>query len=221
MRVGALVIGVLIALVGLTIDFVDIMSTSIVVTESHPVARSLPDAVIYYWTFFTHIANLGLLLVYVAELTGWRWLRWFRTPIGRASMAANITLVMVFFHVMLAPTYNFVGALAVSNVLLHYVGPLYYLAWWGLGADHGTLRWRDIPMMLVPGILYLAWALVRGAVVHEYPYEIINADKLGYGGVAVGAAIVIGAVAVFCCSLVIADKLLAIGSTDDRSASLR
>jgi hypothetical protein len=125
-----------------------------------------------------------------------------------ASAAAFITLVMLYYHFMLAPTLKMEGALLVATYLLHYVAPLIYLAWWALFAPHGTLRWSSIPLMLLPGIGYVAWALARGAVVNEYPYDILDAGKFGYGAVAIGVGVLIVAVSVFSAIIVAADGWL-------------
>jgi hypothetical protein len=201
-------LAMLVGIVGLLIDGWMIFPSVMTVSALNPVARSLPDALIYFWTYFTHLTNLGLVLVYLAELTGWRWLGWFRRPNTQALMAGFITLVMAFYHFMLAPYYQMEGGLLVATILLHYVAPIAYLAWWAVFARHGSLRFRDIPLMWVPGLIYVAWVLIRGLWAREYPYDILNPDKFGYGGVAIGVGVIFVAVTVFCCVLVFFDRLL-------------
>lgn len=178
-------------------------------------ARGVLDLLVYYWTFLTHLSNLGLLLVYLSTAVGWRWLGWFRQPVTRAGLAGIIALVMVFFHVMLAPHYSFAGPVVVSNFLLHTVTPLAYLAWWLLGA-HDEIRLRDVPVMIIPGLAYVAWALLRGLVVGEYPYTILDptfalpgGQAQGYLGVAIGVAVILILVALFDMGLVLVDAFLA------------
>lgn len=201
-------LAMLIGIVGLVIDGWMIFPSLMTVSAQNPVARSLPDALVNFWTYFTHLTNLGLVLVYLSELTGWRWLGWFRQPVTQALMAGFITLVMVFYHFMLAPYYQMEGALAVATFMLHYVTPIAYLIWWAAFARHGTLKFRDIPLMWVPGLVYVGWVLVRGLWAHEYPYDILNPDKFGYGGVAIGVGVIFVAVTVFCCVLIFFDRLL-------------
>lgn len=201
-------LALLIGLAGLAIDAWMIFPPIMTVTVQNPVARSLPDAFIYFWSYFTHLTNLGLVLVYLAALTSLPWLGWFRKPTTQALMAGFITLVMLFYHFMLAPYYQFEGGLLVATILLHYVAPIAYLIWWAAFAGHGTLKFRDIPMMWVPGLVYVAWVLVRGLWAREYPYDILNPDKFGYGGVAIGVGVIFAAVTVFCCLLVFFDRLL-------------
>jgi hypothetical protein len=209
MRVLATILGIVIGLIGLGIDFVEIIPGTLVVTETNPVPRSLPGALIWFWTYFTHLTNLGLVLVYLAVLTGWRWLRPLASPRWMALMGGYILLVMIYYHVALAPLYTFEGLLLVATITLHYVAPIYYLLWWAAFAPHGGLRFAEIGWMLLPGLAYLAWALARGAVVNEYPYDILDAGKFGYGAVAIGVGALLAAVVVFCALIIAADKLLA------------
>src|SRR5690349_498885 len=119
MKLALAWIGILAGLLGLAIDAWEIFPSTMAAGDLNPVARSLPDALVYFWTFFTHLTNLWLLLVYAAELTGARWLTWFRRPLIQASAAAFITLVMLFYHFMLAPALHMEGALAIATYLLH------------------------------------------------------------------------------------------------------
>lgn len=201
--------GIAVGVIGLALDFWVIFPSVMTVTAENPVARSLPDTLVYFWTFFTHVTNLWLVLTYVAVVSGWTWLGWFRRPVIMASAAAFITLVMLYYHFMLAPTLDMQGALAIATWLLHYVAPILYLVWWTLFAPHGVLRFKHIGLMLLPGIAYVAWALLRGAVVGEYPYDILDAGKFGYGAVAVGVGVLLVAVTIFSVIIVGGDRWLA------------
>jgi hypothetical protein len=207
-RILATSLGILIGLIGLTIDFIEIVPPALVASATNPVARSLPDALVWFWTYFTHLSNLGLVLVYVAVLTGRRGLGWFANVRTQAAIGGYILLVMLYYHFMLAPQYRFEGAMLVSTITLHYVTPIYYLCWWALFTPHGSLRLVHIPGMLIPGFVYVGWVLLRGLVATEYPYDILDAAKNGYGGVAIGVGMLLIAVAVFCAALVGVDRLL-------------
>jgi hypothetical protein len=200
--------GILLGVTGLILNFTVIMPDAVTATAQHP-ARDWPNALIYYFSFFTHLTNLGLVLVYLSDFRAGVWLGWFRRPTTRATMGAVIILVMLYYHFMLAPLYHFTGNLAIANVLLHYVTPILYLAWWGLFSSHGALRFAQIPLLLLPPLIYLIYVLVRGAIVAEYPYEIVDVGKYGYGQVTINAAVLTIAVALFTAIVVGADKLIA------------
>lgn len=216
LRVPYVAIAILIGVVGLALDFWVIAGT-MVASAANPLARSLPNMLVYYWTFLTNLSNLGLILVYASDLSKARWLGWFRQPVTRAGMAGIITLVMGFYHVMLAPTLiDMPQAIVVSNILLHTVTPLLYLGWWLLFSGHGTLRYRNLPMMLAPGLIYVAYVLVRGPIAGEYPYTILDPGfaipghgAQGYLGVAIGVIILLVMVALFDLILTFIDGRLA------------
>jgi hypothetical protein len=202
LRTLATLLGLVIGLAGLGIDFWQIVPATS--AKSGAVV-----ALIGFWSYFTHLTNLMIVLIYLANLTGARWLGWARHKRTEALMAGYIALVMVFYHFLLAPYFTFEGWLLVATILLHYVAPTFYLVWWLLFARHGGLRFADIPLMLAPGLIYVAIILARGALTGIYPYDILDAAKNGYGGVAVGVGIIAAAVAAFSALAVLVDRWLA------------
>lgn len=170
--------------------------------------HDLLDALLFFFTFFTILTNLMLVLIYLSALTGWRWLGWWRTPVVRAMMVASITLVMGFYHLVLAGLWAPEGWFRVADVTLHYVTPLLYIVWWLLFQPRGKLRFGDIGWMLLPPTLWLVWAMVRGAIVGEYPYPILDAQQLGYGTVAVNVAVVLAVLVVLFALAIALDRWL-------------
>jgi hypothetical protein len=202
-------LGIVVGAAGLLIDFWVIAGALTTASPDNPVARSLGYVVIYYFVFLTHVTNLGLLLAYASTLGAGPWLGWFRAEKTRAMLAGLIALVGLFYHFELAPTLHLTGPIVYANVLLHYFSPVLYLAWWGAFGRHGGVRLRDIPSMLLAPFVYLLWALGRGAVVHDYPYGIIDVDKLGYRLVALNAAVVFIELSLLLLVVVGVDTLLA------------
>jgi hypothetical protein len=202
-------LGVAVGLAGLLLDFWVIVGGLTTVSPENPVAMSLPYVVIYYVTFLTHLANLGVVLVYCSSLSEWRGLGWFRRERTRAMLAGLIALVGLFYHFLLAPTLRLAGPIVYANFLLHYVAPVLYLVWWGAFCRHGGVRFRHIPPMLLAPLIYFLWTMLRGAVVHDYPYGIIDVDKLGYPIVMLNAAVVFIELTVLLLAVVGADILLA------------
>src|SRR5690606_38541484 len=100
-------------LLGLAINLAIILPSLITASPGTPVALTLPAALVSFWTYFTHLTNLGLVLLYLADISGWRSLRWLRDPHSRAAMAVYITLGMVHYHFTLAPHPQSEGALPV------------------------------------------------------------------------------------------------------------
>ena len=140
-----------------------------------------------FFSFFTIWTNIA-----VALTAGWlalrseaSWRRW------EVSMISAVTLFIVFvgvvYHALLSGDHNPTGVPAVTNVLLHYVIPIAMLAAWLTIVPKGRLRLADPVVWLAYPLTYLAFAMVRGALIGSYPYFFLNADFYGLGGVALHA----------------------------------
>lgn len=162
---------------------------------------SLGGALWFYFTFFTILTNLMLVLIYLSELDQTRWLGWWRSPATRAMMAGIMVVVSVFYHVMLADLWQPTGLQLLADIVLHYVAPWFFVVWWLLFQPHGQLAWRNLWAMTSFPLVYLAWAMLRGAIVDEYPYPILEANTRGYGAVAINC---IAMLAAFLASYVVA-----------------
>jgi hypothetical protein len=169
---------------------------------------SIFGAVIYFFTFYTILTNLMLVLIYASDLWPRESLRWWRSPVTRGMMAAAITLVGLFYHFVLASTWNPQGWFKVADVALHYATPIFFVAWWVLFQWHGKLKFGDIPIMLLPSTVWLVFAMIRGAIITEYPYPILEAHKLGYPQVAINIVVVLAGVTLLCAAIVAIDRAL-------------
>ena len=152
--------------------------------------HDFPGTLVYFFTFYTILTNIMLVLVYASDLTTAGWLAWWRSPVTRGMMAGAIALVGIFNHLLLADLQDLSGLSAFCDLLLHSVTPAYFVLWWIVLQPKGTLRIADIPIMLLPTLIWLVWAMVRGAIVGEYPYPILDAQKLGYAAVGINCVYV-------------------------------
>ena len=73
---------------------------------------------------------------------------------------------------------------------------------------HGKLKFSDIPIMLLPPTIWLIYAMIRGAIVTEYPYPVLEADRLGYGQVAINVLVILAGLTLLCAIVVAIDKAL-------------
>jgi hypothetical protein len=149
--------------------------------------RDVPGALGTFFSYYTILSNIALLLIYLSELVAWRWLEVFRKLDVTGMMLANMALVVLFVHFLLRGTGRLTGLFLVCDYLLHYVTPLIYLVWWLLAVRHGPLLIRRVPIMLVPTFVYFLYIMARGAWVKEYPYPVLDAARLGYGQVLLNA----------------------------------
>ena len=170
--------------------------------------ESLISALVFYFSFFTITSNLMLAAIYLSDLIAWRWLEWWRTPWVRGMMAGAIALVMAVYHFLLFGLADIDIWFIIADRTLHYVDPVLYIVWWLAVVPHGRLRWGQIPLMLVYPLVYIAYAMARGAVTAQYPNPFLAADKLGYAQVAINCVFMfVGVIAIYA-AVIWLDRLL-------------
>ncbi len=170
--------------------------------------HDLLGTIVFFFTYYTILTNIMLVLIYLSELTPAGWLGWWRSPVTRGMMAGAIALVGIFNHLLLADLQDLSGLSAFCDLMLHYVTPVLFVVWWLIVQPHGRLRLGNIPVMLLPTLIWLVWAMARGAVIGEYPYPILDAQKLGYGAVAINCLFVFIGLLVLYLFVVGLDRLL-------------
>lgn len=202
--------GLLLGLAGLVLQFTISMQALLAT------GRDLPGALGHFFSYYTILNNIAVVLVYLSAVTSAGWLSLFRRPMVRAIVAANIALVGLYVLFVLRFLQSLEGLFVLADALLHYVCPLIYVVWWAVTQRHGTLRWSNLPLMILPTLVYFVYAMARGAWVQEYPYPILNAVQLGYGQVGINAMYMTVFLAVLTLIVIAADTLLARTSRTSR-----
>ncbi|OKI50449.1 Pr6Pr family membrane protein [Micromonospora sp. CB01531] len=141
-----------------------------------------------YFTIQSNVAVGGF-----AGYAAWRC--WHDRPeppsVLKGAVTLYITITGVVYHLVLAnPASPFAMAQpdralgdALGNQFLHTVVPLLAVTDWVLFDQRGRLRLRYAAWWLAFPLAYLGFALVRGLIVHRYPYPFVDAGQLGYDGV--------------------------------------
>ncbi|SEP97451.1 hypothetical protein SAMN05428969_1361 [Devosia sp. YR412] len=195
-------LGLLMGAAGLILQF--ILSFQVAMAAG----RDIPGFLGHFFAFYTILTNVVLVLIYASQLWPKAPLALFRRPMVRGFMAANIALVGLYVFFVLRFINPLSGIPLVADTILHYVCPTIYVLWWLLTLRHALLRWADLPAMLLPTLAYFVYILARGAWVQEYPYPFLNAIKLGYPQVLLGAVYMAVALAVLCLATIALDKSL-------------
>jgi hypothetical protein len=148
-----------------------------------------------YFGYFTNLSNIlaaGILIISAVYLMQ------SRKPSGtddllRGAATLYMAITGVVYAVLLSGE-DLGLLLPWVNILLHIIMPLAVVADWIYQPPRAKLSLRQLPYWLIfPGV-FLIYTLIRGAVVHWYPYPFLNPDKVdGYGGVALYSLGVLGA----------------------------
>lgn len=147
--------------------------------------ESGPARLVNFLSFFTVQSNIlvavtsGLLAVDLhRESTLFRVLR--------LDAVLCITVTGVVFHLALASLQELTGWDLVADTILHTLSPILAVAGWLLLGPRGAISPRIVRLSIVAPVAWLAYALVRGAVVQDrhgndyYAYPFMNAEVHGY-----------------------------------------
>jgi hypothetical protein len=167
------------------------LALQLLITTSQTVANGsgLAYGIGLYFSFFTILTNtLAALTVTLPALAprsaaG----RFFARAVTATGVTAAIVMVGLVYVTLLRQVWEPQGAQLVADIALHYASPVLFATYWWTGVDKRDLSWRDLPWYLAYPLLYLGYALVRGALVGHYPYHFIDAGLLSYGAVAINA----------------------------------
>jgi hypothetical protein len=151
--------------------------------------HGLGGALVWFFSYFTILTNLGAVAVHAATLAG-RSGSFFHRPRVRAGTAVAMVVVMLVYVTVLAPLWRPHGVFLLADGLLHYVTPLLFLLWWLLAGADGSSRWADIGYWLIYPFIYAAYAMARGRLTGEVPYPFLNAARNGWAGVVIAMALI-------------------------------
>jgi hypothetical protein len=183
------VTGLVIGLAGVALQL------CISIPASMQAGRGLVGSIIFVFSFFTVLTNIGAVLVYASLLSpaAYAWLPAFAGRRMRACIAVSISLVFIVYATVLAQLWRPQGLFLLCDIVLHYVTPLLFVLWWLVAGADGRTRWSDISWWVVYPVAYLAYALARAPIAGEVPYPFLDIGANGVTGVA-GAALTITAV---------------------------
>ena len=153
--------------------------------------------------FFTILTNFALAVAMTMVALGKR-----LSPGVEGGLTLAILLVGVVYTLLLQKLYHLTGAALFADVLMHKVSPVAMAAYWLLFAKHGPMRWSEPLWWSIYPIVYLVYALVRGAIEGIYPYPFIDVGKLGAEQVALNAAAIAAAFLLAGLALVWLDRRL-------------
>ncbi|MER8368952.1 Pr6Pr family membrane protein [Mesorhizobium sp. M0306] len=193
--------GLVVGLAGL------VLQLCITVPASMEAGRGFVGSLVFYFSFFTILTNIGAVLVHASLLssTGYAWFPAFAAPRMRAGVAVAITLVLIVYATVLAQLWQPQGLFLLCDVLLHYVTPLLFVLWWLVAGADGSTRWRDISWWMIYPIAYLAYALLRAPIAGEVPYPFLDVSKHSAASVAVSALAITGLFLMLCIVAVLVD----------------
>lgn len=165
--------------------FFGLLGFSAIITEIATIVERGRFNPINFFSYFTIETNIlvviTLLLSAVAVAMG----KNNKLDVLRSAVTVYILIVGIGFSLLLAGIEGLtLTAVPWDNVVLHYIMPAVMLVDFLIDRPkHKVLFKKSLIWLLFP-IIYIAYSLIRGALVGWYPYPFLNPDPNGYGAVA-------------------------------------
>ncbi len=193
---------------GLVAGFGALFSFTLTVLGTYPSENTNPTAlgfadqgllgrVFDYFTYFTLWSNILVAIVMLMLFARPdRDSFWFR--VLRLDSVLMIVVTGIIYNVVLAATAKNQGLEVWTNFFLHVLTPLLTFVVWLFAGPRGWISWRIIAASLILPIIWLVFALVRGAFIGAYPYGFLDVATYGYGTVLTNVAGIVAFAIVLC-----------------------
>lgn len=155
-----------------------------------------------YYTSLSNFLAFGVMIVV--------WLNTYKHLKKGENVGSNDQIISLKFYttIIILVTfivYNFIladnmfeeGWNNLGNITKHIVCPLMVVIDFFIFDEHHTLRWYDPLLSTVLPLIYVAFILIRGAILPAnyqgtiYPYFFLNVEELGFGGVLTWVSILV------------------------------
>jgi hypothetical protein len=178
----------IIAWVGLVLQFYFIMQSTI--------GYSKIKLATNFFSYFTILTNLLVAICITSVLFNplSRVGIYFSKATVQSALALYIFIVGLVYNTILRGIVTLTGPEWITDNILHVVVPVLFVIYWFVFVPKGILKYKDgVPWIFYP-LVYLVYSMIRGSIVHWYPYPFLNTDVLGYQGVLLN---IVGMVAAF------------------------
>ena len=131
----------------------------------------------------------------------------------KGAFTVYITITLIFFAILLAPFYTPpAGWPAFSNLVLHYIAPIAFIADMILTENKVRYKWKYLPYwILIYPIFYQAFVIIHGTFTGNYIYPFFDVNAVGILGVAIIISII------FATGIVLGSLYIAINRMRTRS----
>jgi len=193
---------------GVVAGFGVLFSFTLMVLGTYPSQNTNPTALgfagqgllgrVFDWfTYFTLWSNILVAIVMLMLFARPdRDSFWFR--VFRLDSVLMIVVTGIIYNVVLAATAKNQGLEVWTNFFLHVLTPLLTFVVWLIAGPRGWISWRVIAASLILPIIWLVFALVRGAFIGAYPYGFLDVATYGYGAVLTNVAGIVVFAVVLC-----------------------
>jgi len=103
----------------------------------------------------------------------------------RIDSVLMITVTGIVYNILIGPKFPPQGLNIYSSFLEHTLTPLLTVIIFVVAGPHGWFNRKSVFAGLYLPIAYIFYALIRGAIIHQYPYDFMDVVSYGYASVVI------------------------------------
>lgn len=171
---------------------------------------SIPETILRFLSFFTIDTNIlvAVCFSFILLRGNSRIGKFFTRPSTITAITIYITIVGIVYNVILRSTWQPEGLQKIADELLHVVIPALFILFWLLFIPIEQLKWKNAFYWLIYPIVYIAYAIIHGAITKFYPYPFVDVNELGYNKALFNAGLVLLACFLLSFALIATGKLM-------------
>jgi hypothetical protein len=115
----------------------------------------------------------------------------------RIDSVLMITVTGIVYNLLIGPNFPPQGLNVYSSFLEHTLTPLLTVIVFVLAGPRGWFTRKTVVAGLYLPIAYIFYALIRGAIIHQYPYDFMDVVTYGYMSVIITVLVILVAALIF------------------------
>ena len=198
----------IIALLGALLGWFAIIMQLYLMIENRVV--HVPGTLLRFFAFFTIDTNIIVAVCFSFIFLGskTRLGRFFSKASTVTAITVYITIVGIVYNVILRSEWDPQGMQKIVDELLHSVIPALFIIFWLVFVPIEQLKWKNAFPWLIYPVVYMAYAIIHGAITKFYPYPFVDVNKLGYNKALLNAGGVLLIILLLSLSLIATGKLM-------------
>lgn len=196
------------ALIGAVIGWVAVITQLYLMISNRVV--SIPETLLRFFSFFTIDTNIlaALCFSFILLRSNSGVGRFFTKATTITAITIYITIVGIVYNVILRSAWQPEGLQKIVDELLHVVIPALFILFWLIFIPIEQLKWKNaFSWLIYPGV-YMAYAIIHGAITKFYPYPFVDVNQLGYNKALLNAALVLLIILLLSLALIATGKLM-------------
>jgi hypothetical protein len=151
--------------------------------------RSLLNTLVDFFSYFTIQVNiLAGISLFALLLKPQTWINnFFSRGYVFTGIVFYIIIVGLIYNTILRGIWKPTGLSRLADELLHLVNPVFFVVYWLIFTPKQKLKWAQALNWLWYPLIYVIYALIRGALTQLYPYPFIDAGKFGYNKIMINS----------------------------------